>query len=125
RQRLEARDFLRDDAEGKRDRAALAEAVDAEPRQLRMRECHVELAGATELVQLRRQVLRQALDDPGEILRAEGRPAVEDAELTVAPHDGRLAELQVDVRPTELDDALEKLVEIDHARHIGIRAFPL
>ena len=75
-----------------------------------MREGHVQLSGAPELVELRRKVLRQALDDPRQVLRAERRPAVQDAQLAVAADDRRLSELEVDVRAAELDDALEKLV---------------
>jgi hypothetical protein len=125
RERLEARDFFRDDAERERDRAALAEAVDAEAGLLRVGERHVQLARAPELVQLRREVLRQTLDDPGEILRTERGPPVQHAELAVAANDRGLAELEVDVRAAKLDDALQKLVEIDHAQHIGRRGFPL
>ena len=48
---LEARDFLRDDAERERDRAALPEAVDAEARQLSAVVGDVEVAALVELLQ--------------------------------------------------------------------------
>ncbi len=49
---LEGRNLARDDAEGERNCATLAEAVDAEARQARMGEGHVELAGLAEFLQL-------------------------------------------------------------------------
>src|SRR5436190_1352107 len=109
---------VRDGTEGERDRPALPEAVDAEPRQV---------GGGVREVEVARRVEGRP---PGGILRGHGRqhalelllverrPPFERREGALAAEDRRLADLQMDVACTALDGAQKDRVEI-HPSLIG------
>ena len=121
---LEARHLARDHAEGKRDRAALAKAVDAEARQALRRVGDVELAGLVEDGKLGRREVGDQCERRLEIAVEQGRMVREQAELAVPPHDGRLADFQMDVARAELDGARQYRIQV-HGVVIGTDAAPL
>ena len=92
----EVRDFVRDDAEHERDRAALAEAVHAEARKPRLGIRDVELADLVEDVCPRRGG-GDRVEHRSEVCLDERRLLGERRELAVEPQHRRLPHLQVDV----------------------------
>src|SRR5260221_7990269 len=105
---VEARDLARDHAERKRDRAALAEAVDAEPRQCRMRERNVEIAGLLERLAPPRGDRGDRLEHVVEIAFAERLVIGKWLALALLAAGGRLAELEVHIARTRGDNLLQE-----------------
>ena len=120
-QALEAGHRVRDDAEGERDLAALAERVDAEARQADRLVGSVELAGALEDLEPRWRGGADVIHDLPQLERAERGKAVERLELAVEAHDRRPAGFQVDVAGAAVDGGAEDLVEVDGWCHVAIR----
>ena len=118
----EVRDLARDDAERERRRAALAEAVDAEPRQRGVREGDVEVAGLVEEVAPLRRDLRHLVEHVLEVGLGQRGRALHLLEVTVESEDRRLPELEVDVARAALDGAREEVDEIDHVRRTSASA---
>ena len=122
-ERLEARDLDRDDAERERDRAALAEAVDAEaPAVDGVRD--VEVAARVEVGAAGRIAPRDDVEHALEVRIRERRDAVEGEEVAVVAKDRRLADLQVDVAGVQADRAAEERVQVHGCPHPIGRAPP-
>ena len=104
---------LRDHAERERDRAALAEAVDAEAGQALGRVGDVEVAALVELAQPLRGDVRHGLER-GSRLLVERRPLGQrrDRAVRAASAAGRL---QVDVARAEFDRAPEEGIQVHGA----------
>ena len=113
---VEARHVPRDDAERERDRAALAEDVDAEARKPVARVRDVELARVEERLELRRRDRGDALERRLEVVVRERRDPLDGAERAVATDDRRLADLEVDVARAELDGCPQGEIEVHGAR---------
>ena len=109
---LEVRDLARDDAEGDRDRAALAEAVDAEPRQAGRRVGAVELSRLEERLQPLRRLGADLLEGELEVALGQLGLAFEFAQVPVPAYDRRPLDLQVDIAGAKLDGAPEHEFEI-------------
>jgi hypothetical protein len=114
-QLVEVRHRAGDDAKGERDRAALAEGVHAEARQLVGGVRDVEVARLVELLQLRRRHRADALERDEQMALRQGRPLRHLAERPVAPDDRRPVQLEVDVGRAELDGACKEGVQIHAA----------
>ena len=112
-QALEVGHRVRDDAEGERDLAALAERVDAEAREADRLVGSVELAGALEDLEPRGRGGADVIHDLPQLERAERGEADQRLELAVEAHDRRPAGLQVDVAGAAVDGGAEDLVEVD------------
>ena len=108
----EARHLVRDHAEGERDRAALAVAVDAEPRQALGRVGDVELAGLVEVRELRGGHVGDERERGLEVAVVERRMIREQAELAVAPEHRRLADLEVNIARTEFHGTAEYRIQV-------------
>ena len=115
-ERLEGRDGLRNDAERERDRAALAEAVDAEARQIAGLVGDVELAVGAEGLEALRHGFRHAPQDGFELGDGQRGRAFQDVERAVTAQDGRAADLEVHVARAQFDRAGKKEVEIHPLR---------
>ncbi len=117
-QLVEVRDLARDHAERERDGAALPEAVDTEARQLGLRVGDVEVARLLEHLAPTRRDHGHGVQDGFEI-RLGQRWMLDDLlEVAVHAHDGRLAELQVDIGGAHVDGAPQQRVEF-HGPSIG------
>src|SRR5205814_10582402 len=108
----EDRDLARNHAESDRDGAAMAEAVDAEPRQPLRRIGAVELARFEERLQPLRRLRADLLERELEVALGQLWLALELAETPVAADDRRTLHLQVDVAGAKLDGAAEHEFEI-------------
>src|SRR5712691_9016150 len=111
-QLLEGRHVLRNDAERERDRAALAERVDAEAREILALVRDIEITGLLELADLERGRRANRLEHrlQGEIV--ERRFALHRGERAVAPKDRRLADLEMDVARAEFDGTPEQGIQV-------------
>ena len=116
----EVRDLGRDDAEGKGDVAALAEGVDAEPRQVGQLVGGVHLARLLEEADAAGRAGADGVQDVLERFRGEETVTVEGREVAVDANDRRLTELEMDVARAEIDGLGEDVVEA-HPRPIGRR----
>ena len=108
---LEARHDARHVAEGERDRAPLAKAVDAEAADLARDEGGVELARLVEVLALR----RGALGDEAEHVLEVGvgdHALVERHEKAVDAGHRRRVDLEVNVAPPKLDQTCKQIVEV-------------
>ena len=121
-QLLHRRNLLGDDAEGERDVAALAEAVDAEARQVGALVGDVEIAALLELRVPLRLHLRDALEVSVQVVLGQVRRILHRPERTVAPQHRRAAEFQVDVAGAEFDGARKEGVEFHDTPRVGIRS---
>ena len=101
----EDRDVARDQAEGEGDRSALAEAVDAEPRQAGRGVGQVELARLLERGGPGRVVRSNGREYALELRVAKGRPVVEREQRAVAAERRRPRDLEVHVAGTRFDCA--------------------
>ena len=117
---VEGRHVARDHAEGERDRAALAEAVDAEARQARRRVREVELAGRSNAEPRGGSSARRRSRERPRAARLERRPSRRRRERAVVPEDRRLADLQVHVAGAGGDGVPSRRMEI-HENLIGSR----
>ena len=111
-QLVEAGHLGRDHAEGERGRASLPEAVDPKAGQVGCHVRGVELAGLAEVLEPVRRTDRDALEDRLEVGLGERLPAFERAQVAVAAHDRRQAELEVDVSGAAFDDSFQESVEV-------------
>jgi hypothetical protein len=111
-QLLEARHVLGDDAERERDRAALAEGVDAEARQPVGRVSDVEVAALVEGAEPLGRHSGDRLERAEQVGRPERRALREWRDRTVATQHRRLVQLQVDVARAELDGAPEEGIQV-------------
>ena len=109
---LEARHVLGDHAEGERDRAALAVAVDSEARELVRRVRDVELAGLVERLELCGRKVGDDRERGLEIGFAERDVVREQAELAVTPQHRRLADFEVEVARAMLHGARQDSVQV-------------
>ncbi len=112
RERLEVRHLARDDAERDRDRASLAEAVDAEPRQAGGRVGAVELSRLEERLQALGRLGADLLERELQVAFEQLGLAIELGQSAVAAQHRRSLHLEVDVACAKLDGASEHEFEI-------------
>ena len=114
-QLLEARHVARDDAEGERDGAALAEGVDAEARQALGRVGEVEVAALVERPQPLRRDAGDRLERGEQVLLVRAAGTRRAARSRRPTQHRRLVHLQVDVARAELDGAAEEGIQVHRA----------
>src|SRR3990170_2000221 len=118
-QLLEARDRVRDDAEGEGHGASLPEAVDPEPRQLGLGVRDVEVARLVELLPPPWSTKGDLIEDGLKLHFSERRELGGRSEHAVVAEHRRLAELEVDIAGTRLDGMPEHGCEIHGPLAIG------
>ena len=118
-QLAEARDLVRDHTERERDRASLAEPVDAKARKPLGRVGRVEVAALVEQQTTPRDGACDLVEDGFE-LRFPERWKLGRDELAVRAEEGRLTDLEVDVAGAGCDRAREDCIQVhgqlDHRR---------
>ena len=109
---VEVRNLRGDDAEGERDRAALAKAVDAEAWEPVGRVGDVELTRLVEVRELRRRQIGDEREGCLEVAVVERRLVRDQAELAVPPHHRRLADFEMDIARAEFHGARQDSVQV-------------
>ena len=114
-QLLEARHLARDHAERERDRAALAEGVDAEAGQALGGVRDVEVAALVEHLQPLGRDARHRLERAEQVLLVQRRTVLERPDRAVATQHRRLVELEVDVARAEFNGAPKEGIQVHKA----------